>query len=269
MPEPALIRECVHRSNAGPVNIHFHNAYELLFIKNGRVRLTVSGIDYDGGPGAMFVLGRFEEHTLTVLSEEYDRWFLIIDPDRIGQLITERRLLSPLRNRPEAFTHRFNLSAVQARVERLFTRLLEECQSPGAFAELMQMSLLNELLILIYRADPDGKQQEQPVPPAVLAVQTYIEGHYAEPLSISDLASRVFMSSCHLSHLFKASTGYSPKQYLVLHRLAGAKQLLSETDFPIAEVALRSGYTDVNNFIRTFRKETGLTPLAYRRRQFD
>ena len=38
-------------------------------------------------------------------------------------------------------------------------------------------------------------------------------------------------------------------------------------DLPVSEVALRSGYSDVNNFIRTFRKESGLTPLRYRERQ--
>ncbi len=267
MPEPTLIRECAHRDSAGPVHIHFHNAYELLFIKNGRIRITIDGMVYDGGPGSIFVIGRFEEHTLTILSKVYDRWFLIIDPDRIGHLITDRRLLSALRNRPKDFSHRFDLAADLSRVEILFTRLLEECQSPGAFSELMQMSLLHELLILLYRADSGKMCEEQPIPPSVLAVQAYIEGHYAEPLSISDLAARVFMSSCHLSHLFKAATGYSPKQYLVLNRLAGAKQLLASTDLPVAEVAQRSGYPDVNNFIRTFRKETGLTPLVYRKQQ--
>ncbi len=267
MAEPALIRECAHRDSAGPVHIHFHNAYELLFIKNGRIRITIDGRAYDGGAGDLFIIGRFEEHTLIRLSEEYDRWFLIIDPDRIGQLIPERRLLSPLRNRPGDFSHRIGLAAQRARAELLFTRLMEEYRAPGAFSELMQMSLLNELLILLHREIPNKQPEGLQIPPAVLAIQSYIEGHYAEPLSIGELASRVFLSSCHLSHIFRAATGYSPKQYLVLHRLAGAKQLLAETDLPVAEVGQRSGYPDVNNFIRTFRKETGITPLAFRRQQ--
>ena len=99
---------------------------------------------------------------------------------------------------------------------------------------------------------------------SILAVQSYIEEHFAEPLSISDLAGRVFMTPCYLTHRFKDATGYSPKQYLVLHRIAYAKELLAESSLPVSEVAFRAGFTDVNNFIRTFKRDAGDTPLRYR-----
>ena len=50
----------------------------------------------------------------------------------------------------------------------------------------------------------------------------------------------------------------------MLHRISRAKELLTETDLPVAEAAYRSGFSDVNNFIRTFKRDTGLTPLRYR-----
>ena len=50
-------------------------------------------------------------------------------------------------------------------------------------------------------------------------------------------------------------------------RLACAKDLLVHTALPISEVAFRAGFSDVNNFIRTFRRETGMTPLRYRDRE--
>ena len=102
---------------------------------------------------------------------------------------------------------------------------------------------------------------------AVFAVQLYIDTHYAEPIRVSDLAERVFLTPCYLTHCFKSMTGYSPKQYLVQARLAAAKDLLIHSDLPVSEVAFHAGFSDVNNFIRAFRRETGCTPLRYRERE--
>lgn len=267
MTTPALIHECSHKQSAYQVRIHFHNAYELLFVTKGHIRININGKEYDGGPGSVFGISRFEEHELVFRSAEYERWYVIIDASRVEQLITERRLLAPLRNRGADFCHRIDVSPFIDRFTVLFRRLLEEYEHPADCAELMQISLITELLILLRRADPAFGQAEKVIPASVLAVQNYIENHFSEPVSITDMASRVFMTACHLSHCFKSATGYSPKQYLVLCRIACAKDLLASTNLPVSEVALRSGYSDVNNFIRTFRKDSGLTPLRYRERQ--
>lgn len=50
-------------------------------------------------------------------------------------------------------------------------------------------------------------------------------------------------------------------------RLSCAKELLTHTNQSVGEVAFHSGFSDVNNFIRTFRRETGMTPLRYREYQ--
>ena len=50
-------------------------------------------------------------------------------------------------------------------------------------------------------------------------------------------------------------------------RLAAAKDLLIHSDLPVSEVAFHVGFSDVNNFIRAFRRETGCTPLRYRERE--
>ena len=105
MNSPALIHECSHKQSAYQVRIHFHNAYELLFVKKGTIRININGKIYDGSSGSVFVIGRFEEHELESRSAEYERWYAIIDASRVEQLITERRLLAPLRNRGADFSH--------------------------------------------------------------------------------------------------------------------------------------------------------------------
>ena len=65
---PALIHECSHKQSSCQVRIHFHNAYELLFVKKGNMRININGNVYDGSPGSVFVIGRFEEHELEARS---------------------------------------------------------------------------------------------------------------------------------------------------------------------------------------------------------
>ena len=161
------------------------------------------------------------------------------------------------------FSHLFDLSGQLDRVCQVFQALHGEWEQPGAYSEQLSVSLLTELLVYMQRT-PAAQRELRQVPPAVLTVQNYIENHFAEPVSISDLAEQVYLTPCYLTHCFRTATGYSPKQYLVLHRISRAKELLTETDLPVAEAAYRSGFSDVNNFIRTFKRDTGLTPLRYR-----
>ncbi len=74
-----------------------------------------------------------------------------------------------------------------------------------------------------------------------------------------------YLSPSYVSHAFRDRTGYSPKQYLVLCRLFYARELLLTTTQSVSQIAVRCGFGEVNNFIRTFRKHTDTTPAKYRR----
>lgn len=266
MDEPnSLIRECCFKDRDCTIRIHFHNAYELLFVRRGNISIRIDAQSYEAHAGSLLVIGRFEEHALEIRSPEYERSYMILDPVRLERMLIDRRLLFPLRNRPEGFCHLFDVSAHFDAVCAIYDALTAEQQSPGTFSELYCASRIMELLIYLQRVSGEKQgRASKPARSAILAVQTYIEEHFTEKLSISDLAARVFMTPCYLTHCFKETTGYSPKQYLVLHRIACAKELLNETALPIGEVAFRSGFTDINNFIRSFKRDTDLTPLRYR-----
>lgn len=268
MTDTSLIQECCFRNSDCAIRIHFHNAFELLFVKSGQISINIDGNLYEGTAGSVFVIGCFEEHSLEQRTALYERYYVILDPVRLERLIGDRRLLAPLRNRPKGFCHRYDMTDCIDRVEILFRRLQEEYAQLGEYPDLMYISLITELLILLHRARPMEKPQtSSPGRNAVYAVQAYIDSHYTEPLSISNLAARVFLTPCYLAHCFKETTGYSPKQYLMRTRLSCAKELLTHTSQSVSEVAFHSGFSDVNNFIRTFRRETGMTPLHYREYQ--
>lgn len=96
-------------------------------------------------------------------------------------------------------------------------------------------------------------------------VAAHIEAHHAAELPLGALAAIAGMSPFHFLRLFQRELGLTPHQYLIRTRLRRAVALLRDTRFSVTEVALAVGYGDLSNFVRTFRKQVGCTPEAFRR----
>ena len=84
-------------------------------------------------------------------------------------------------------------------------------------------------------------------------------------LSVQALADRLGVSDRHLRRIFEAALGVSPMQYLQTRRLLTAKQLLADTNLPIAQVALSSGFASVRQFNAAFVAQYQLNPTQLRR----
>ena len=96
-------------------------------------------------------------------------------------------------------------------------------------------------------------------------VLDYIEDNLTSNLAIKGLASVACLSPYHFARSFRAATGMAPHAYVSRRRLALAKRLLSETDRPLAEVALACGFSSQSNFTKAFTGATGAAPGAYRK----
>ncbi|MEM6394146.1 MAG: XylR family transcriptional regulator [Planctomycetota bacterium] len=100
----------------------------------------------------------------------------------------------------------------------------------------------------------------------VAAAVGYIRRCLSEPFTIEDLLDDVPLSRRALELRFKRATGQTLQAYITAARLERAKQLLSENDYPIPEVARRSGFADAAYFATVFRKHVKLTPTGFRSR---
>ena len=83
--------------------------------------------------------------------------------------------------------------------------------------------------------------------------------------SVEKLAARLGVSDRHLRRIFEAQFGVSPLQYLQTRRLLTAKQLLADTDMPVTQVALVSGFASVRRFNAAFVQRYRLNPTQMRR----
>ena len=84
-------------------------------------------------------------------------------------------------------------------------------------------------------------------------------------IGIDDITKQILMSKYHFLRLFKAYSGVSPYEYLINYRITNAKRLLKETEMSISEICNCVGFSDTNNFIRSFKRITGTTPGSFRR----
>jgi signal transduction histidine kinase/AraC-like DNA-binding protein/ActR/RegA family two-component response regulator len=99
----------------------------------------------------------------------------------------------------------------------------------------------------------------------VRQAMAFIHKHYAEPVSRADLARHVSLSEDYLTACFRKELGITPIAYLNRYRVHQARQLLSDTDKTITQIALEVGFSDSGYFSRVFRREVGVSPEAYRR----
>ena len=92
-----------------------------------------------------------------------------------------------------------------------------------------------------------------------------IEECYRDQITLSDISDALGLSAPYFSALFKAETGVTVSQYITNIRINEAKRLLLVSQEPIANIAVRVGYSDEKYFMRVFKKEVGLTISEYRR----
>ena len=106
----------------------------------------------------------------------------------------------------------------------------------------------------------DFRLQDEPLLAEVFA---YIEEHYAEPVSLRDVATAVSLTPGHLTTVVRRKTGRPVQEWITERRMAQARRLLASTGLNVAEVALAVGYPDANYFARAFKRAHGATPRRW------
>lgn len=116
------------------------------------------------------------------------------------------------------------------------------------------------LLCALARAD---EAIHQP-PPLVAAALAAIRDNYMELYGVEELSEQLNVSKSHLVRVFSAEVGITPGKYLTQTRIEAVKRLLLEDEYTLDTIAGLCGFSGANYLCRVFRRETGLTPAAWR-----
>lgn len=149
----------------------------------------------------------------------------------------------------------------------LFTLLLNEIQDEQPGYNIICQNLLDIVLIQIIR-------MQNLVPASISStkmtkecgqVKRYLEANYSDNISLDSLAAMTHMNKYYLVHAFTKYTGMSPINYLTMKRLQVSQELLSSTDYSIAQISSSVGFSSQSYFSQVFKKETSMTPNEYRK----
>lgn len=99
---------------------------------------------------------------------------------------------------------------------------------------------------------------------AVKKIVKYMEEHYAEKISLSEMAKKAYMSDKYFCKLFKEVTGETFVEHLTGIRVQAAVKLLTDTDLKTYHISEQCGFGDYHHFCKTFKKVTGKTPTEIR-----
>ncbi|MEA4966238.1 MAG: AraC family transcriptional regulator [Oscillospiraceae bacterium] len=258
----------VHRSagTPGAMRLHYHDFYQIYFLLRGELIHSTETASVTLYRGDCFIVPPFFSHRIDrgkaapqFFSFSFRPDFLpdvLADDDTVRQLfasLTPGTLLPKITPGP----------AVLRRLEELMTLALREfeVQEPGFLCALQ--GLLAPILVLLSRAYLP--RQDAGSCASFHSCLSYLDTHFREDLTLPQAAAMAYLSPAAFCRTFRAATGRTFHQYLAFRRIDYACGLLRQTETSVAAIAALCGYRDFSAFSRAFKKETGVTPLRYRR----
>ena len=230
--------------------------HEFLFCVRGHGSVTVGGQSHRVGPGRLAWLPVRDSHAHSPDPE--DPWEILwirVDSANLTRLMT----VLAVQDDP---VFRFDdPTAVRALFEAVLSHL-----EPGSLADYASCDrLVASLLEALLKSRSNRVLEPQVAGHRGLGhLMAQIHIHYNDRWGIDRLAAVCRVSKSHLFRLFRAAFDKTPLNWLRDYRIAQAKRMLVETDTPIAVIASQVGYADPLYFSRDFKKQTGVSPRAFR-----
>ncbi len=240
---------------------HSHLFSEIIFIIEGSGTVTVDGAERTVHRGDLVIYNAGTEHCEQNSADApMEMYFFAIDKFRITNL-PENHLL------PDNYDCVYPSGTLYPVFRELLSSIIDEFRQKDYFYAEISQNIMRTAVMYIFRLIHKHEEKAARLFSGgeLETALRYIKENYKAELTLESVARACFLNKYYLSHLFKRFMGVSVGRYILKLRMEEAARLLSDTGMKISEVAARSGFHDPNYFSRAFKKETGLSPLQYRR----
>ena len=266
--DPFSIYHIANAKRSFQIPIHWHDEFEIIYVKSGFLTVSISGENYIGKPGDAFVVSPGNLHFMGSQTGNVD-YFTFLFPLKYISFrtddILDDKLLEPLNSGHLIISPEIE-DTVKEQCEQLveiYGAKKEESQSKITDQIKTKIILLQFILELwkkgfIVENDTSGKNTVEK------EMVSYIQQNFTGKILLKEFGEQFHLSEKYISRYFKEHFHITISQYVTYLRLEHAKQLLQDTDIPVTEVAMQSGYQNVSYFIRSFKKTYGMSPLKYR-----
>jgi AraC-like DNA-binding protein len=237
---------------------HSHDYYVICLIERGRQSFTHKGTKFLTPPGGVIFINPGAVHTGEAVDEGgFEMRSLYPRTSHMEMAafeLTGRHQALPFFNEVRV-DHPWAMKSVLS---------LHKAMSEGESTLECESRFVWTLAQLIQRyADvPLTEGQPGKEKKAIEQARTYLDEHFAQGVSLNELAQHVALSPYYLLRVFRAEAGMPPYAYLESVRVRHAQRLI-ETGKPLAEVAVEVGFSSQSHMTRRFKKIIGATPGQY------
>ena len=233
------------------------NTLEFIQILSGNGNALIGDKTYPLAPGTMLFIDATYIHAINPQdSSNYKRNKLIVDKQMLYSILQLLKDQTPLHIFSGGGSCFLPTQTQAAEIDAVFRGLHTDThRESDALCTVLQ------LLHFVHKQPGAAPPQTDP---RITHVLQYIHTHYAEPLTVDQIAAETLLSKYYLCHLFRTHTGITVMQYLNEQRLSFARVLLSDSDQPIAEIAQNCGFGSSSHFCTAFRTREGISPREFR-----
>lgn len=234
------------------IPLHWHKEPELLFLMDGTLKLTVSEKHFLLLADDVFLINAQANHQITGngrllsvhLSEDYAKRFGCDITNSVFELIKG--------------------SSAEDEIRSLLWQL-SKSKNKADYPELLQYALVTDILrVLVSECGGRGKTptmtSAQVSKRSIKAAMEYIEQHYKEPITLTEIAAMLDIHPAYLSADFKKVTGIEFKEYITQIRMRYALDALLKQGKSVEEATEAGGFPSKRNFIDKCKRAYNLTP---------
>ncbi len=254
------------------VKEHWHDCFEILYMLVGDARQKINQHSFVAKQGEIIVIKNGDIHsTYCEAGEETKILVLKFMPSvvdiRYSRLDGSKYIAAFLNKANE--TELLSLEAnLQEEIKNLLIKILDEFVNKPKAYDLRIKGTVFELIALLVRYDvisiPEHTAKEYDLE-RMATVIAYIEDHYTDNLTLSEIAEILHMNYTYVSKYFKKITGTSFKAYLDYVRISEAEKMIVAKSCYIYQIAVLCGFSSVQAFNRAYKRMKGYSPKELKR----